>query len=52
MAYRVGEANGVATITVTRTGEAASNVTVQYATSNGIAIAGPDYMPTSGTLIN
>jgi hypothetical protein len=37
-------------VTVTRTGGAASGVTVHYATSNGTATAGADYTAASGTL--
>jgi len=47
--YGAGEA-GMVTITVTRTGGAASGVTVQYATSNGTATAGSDYTAKAGTL--
>jgi hypothetical protein len=39
-----------ATFTVTRTGTTAVNGTVNFATSNGSATAGPDYAATSGTL--
>ena len=47
--YSVGEAAGLATITVTRAGGAASGVTVHYQTANGTA--GPlDYTAASGTL--
>jgi hypothetical protein len=49
-AYSVGETGGQATITVTRTGGAASGVTAQYATGGGTATAGVDYAPASGTL--
>jgi VCBS repeat-containing protein len=48
--YTVDESAGTITITVTRTGGDAAGVTVQYATSNGTAIAGSDYTTTSGTL--
>lgn len=48
--FSVNEADGSATIQVDRTGGAASNVTVHYATSNGSATAGADYTATSGTL--
>ncbi|MBI4237666.1 MAG: hypothetical protein HY696_04500, partial [Deltaproteobacteria bacterium] len=46
----VDEAAGTATVTVTMTGYSASTVTVDYATSNGTAIAGDDYTSASGTL--
>ena len=49
-AYSVSEAGGQATIKVNRTGGAASGVTVQYATSDGTAVAGTDYTTTTGTL--
>ncbi|MES2583292.1 MAG: retention module-containing protein, partial [Pseudomonadota bacterium] len=39
----VNEAAGTATFTVTLSDSAASNVTVQYSTSNGTATAGSDY---------
>jgi hypothetical protein len=48
--YSVNETGGSATITVTRTGGIASNVTVAYATSNGSATADSDYTANSGTL--
>jgi hypothetical protein len=40
----------LATITLTRTGGLSEGVTVDYATSNGTATAGSDYLATSGTL--
>ena len=46
----IAEAATTATITVTRTGGADNQVTVQYATSDGSASAGTDYTSTSGTL--
>jgi hypothetical protein len=49
-AYSISEAGPVATITVTRSGGTASNVTVQYATADGTATAGDDYTAVSGTL--
>jgi hypothetical protein len=48
--YTVNELAGQATITVTRDHGAAGGVTVQYATGNGTAVPGVDYMPASGTL--
>src|SRR5262249_44467695 len=42
--------DGTATITVTRTGGSNVPVSVNYATSNGTALAGSDYTATSGTL--
>jgi hypothetical protein len=49
-AYSVREDAGAVTITVTRTGGAASAVSVHYATSDGSAYAGADYLATSGSL--
>ncbi|MFN2456251.1 MAG: Calx-beta domain-containing protein [Pyrinomonadaceae bacterium] len=49
-AYSVVENSGRARITVTRTGNTESQATIAYATANGTAIAGVDYIPTSGTL--
>jgi hypothetical protein len=49
-AFTVSEAGTRATITVNRTGGAASGVTVQYQTSDGTAKAPADYAVTSGTL--
>ena len=48
--YSVSEADGSATVTVTRSGASVGTVTVAYATSNGTATAGSDYTATSGTL--
>ena len=48
--YSVNEAAGPARIVVTRTGGNASNVTVNYATSDGTAVAPGDYGATTGTL--
>jgi hypothetical protein len=48
--YRVDEAEGHATIGVTRSGMLAGTDTVDYATADGSARAGEDYAATSGTL--
>ncbi|MBI4853875.1 MAG: VCBS repeat-containing protein, partial [Acidobacteria bacterium] len=48
--YSVAENGTSATITVTRTGGSSGTVTVNYATSNGTAIAGSDYTASNGTL--
>ena len=48
--YAIGENGGSATITVTRSGGSAGEVTVNYATSDGSATAGQDYTSASGTL--
>ncbi|MGD9563412.1 MAG: Calx-beta domain-containing protein [Pyrinomonadaceae bacterium] len=49
-AYSVNESVLAATITVTRTGSGSGAVSVNYATSNGTAVAGEDYTGTFGTL--
>ena len=46
----VGEADGVATFTVTLSAAPASAVSVDYATTTGTAAAGTDFTTTSGTL--
>jgi DNA-directed RNA polymerase specialized sigma24 family protein len=48
--FSANEDQGAATITVTRSGGSDGTVSVHYATSNGTATAGSDYMTTSGTL--
>jgi hypothetical protein len=48
--YTVGEADGTVTITVTLSASSSSTVTVDYATSDGTATDGSDYVGTSGTL--
>jgi hypothetical protein len=50
-AYRVGEADGLVTIDVKRSGGSLGGpVSVDYSTSDGTAIAGADYDATAGTL--
>jgi uncharacterized repeat protein (TIGR01451 family) len=49
--YEVGEAEGTATITTRLSTPSALPVTVDYATSNGTAIAGSDYVAASGQLL-
>ncbi len=49
-AMAAGESSGAATITVTLSIAAAFPVTVDYASSDGTALAGSDYEPVSGTL--
>lgn len=50
-AYRAGEADGVVTIDVTRTGGSLGGpVSVDYATSDGTATGGADYEAAAGTL--
>jgi len=48
--YSVAEGGGSALITVTRSGETNSLVTVQYSTSPGTASPSADYVPVVGTL--
>ena len=48
--YNVSESGGTAVVTVNRVGVTNGTITVDYATSNGTAIAGQDYTATSGTL--
>ena len=50
-AYSVHEHVGHATVTAIRFGESTNQVTVNYATSDGTAVNGVDYLSTSGTLI-
>jgi hypothetical protein len=50
-AYSAGEASGSASITVLRTGNVASPALVDYATSDGTASAGADYISASGQLL-
>jgi Calx-beta domain/Right handed beta helix region len=47
----VSEVGVTALLTVTRTGGVASGVSVHYATSDGTALAGADYLPRAGTLL-
>ncbi|HWE02698.1 MAG TPA: Calx-beta domain-containing protein [Tepidisphaeraceae bacterium] len=49
-AYSANENQGTTTITVNRTGSTVGAVSVNYATSDGTAVAGTDYTATSGTL--
>lgn len=48
--YTVSQTDRTASINVSRTGDPSAPVTVQYATSNGTAVAGQDYTAVSGTL--
>lgn len=48
--YSVGEGAGSITILITRTGGSAGTVTVDYTTGDFEAVAGLDYVRTSGTL--
>ena len=49
-AYSVSEAGVEAIITVDRIGDTSGSVTVDYATADGGAVAGVDYVATNGTL--
>ena len=48
--YNVNEADGTATMTVTLSHAVDADVTVDYATADGTALAGSDYTETHGTL--
>ncbi|MGV0024306.1 DUF4347 domain-containing protein [Phormidesmis priestleyi] len=48
--YSVNEDDGTVAVIVQRSGNTASNASVQYATSNGTATAGADYPAQAGTL--
>ncbi len=48
--YSVNDNAGVATITILRLGGGAQSISVQYATSDGNAVAFSNYTPVSGTL--
>ena len=48
--FAVNEADGTKTITVNLSRAATGPITVNYATSNGTALAGSDYTATTGTL--
>lgn len=49
--YNVNENGGYATITAMRTGGTAGTVSVNYATSDGTAIQGSNYVATTGVLV-
>jgi hypothetical protein len=48
--YSVAQSAGTMTIGVVRSSGSSSAASVSYATSNGTAVSGTDYTPTSGTL--
>jgi hypothetical protein len=48
--YNASEGTGSALVTVTRTGDASNDVTIDYAAHNGTALERSDYTVTSGTL--
>ena len=47
----VQEADGTVQFVVNRTGDTRGSAVVQYATEDGTALAGEDYLATSGSLI-
>jgi hypothetical protein len=49
--FTIGEAGPVAAVTVTRSGGAASEAGVDYASADGTATAGSDYTTVTGTLV-
>ena len=48
--YSVGADQGSVTLTVYRVGGSTGTLTVDYATTDGLAVAGVDYTPVTGTL--
>jgi hypothetical protein len=48
--FGAAKADGAATVTVTRTGSSTGTATVHYATTDGTAVAGRDYVAASGDL--
>ena len=48
--FTTNEAGSTAVFAVVRTGNGANTVTVNFATEDGTALAGPDYKATNGTL--
>jgi hypothetical protein len=48
--YTVNESDGTAVLTATLSQATSATVTVNYATSNGTAVAGTDYTAASGTV--
>ncbi|MBI1934226.1 S-layer homology domain-containing protein [Candidatus Peregrinibacteria bacterium] len=48
---RVNETTGEVSLTILRIGGSKGSVSINYATKNGLAIAGSDYTDTSGTII-
>lgn len=47
---RVGETMGEVSLTILRIGGSKGSVSINYATKNGLALAGSDYTETSGTI--
>ncbi len=50
-AIEADESSGEATVQVVRSGPTYGDVTVEYATADGTALAGTDYVATTGTLV-
>jgi hypothetical protein len=48
--YSVAQSGGSLNVTVNRTGGSSGAISVEYATTDGTAVAGSDYTSTSGTL--
>src|SRR4051812_1413321 len=49
--YVVIEADGTAIVSVSRSGDTTTEVSVHFGTTNGTALANQDYLPGSGTLL-
>jgi hypothetical protein len=49
-AYAAGESAGVVTVTLSRVGHLGRAISVAYATADGTATAGPDYLAAAGTV--
>ncbi len=49
--FSAKENGGTATITAVRVGGSSDSIAVNFATSDGSAVAGTDYVPASGTLV-
>jgi hypothetical protein len=48
--YQVAQSAGTTTVSVNRAGGSTGAITVKYATANGTAVSGTDYIAASGTL--
>jgi hypothetical protein len=48
--YTVSQAQGVVTVTVTRSGDCSESASIQYASANSTAVAGRDYVAANGQL--
>jgi hypothetical protein len=49
-AYAAGESAGVVTVTLSRVGNLGRSISIAYATADGTASAGPDYLAAAGTV--